>query len=67
MQTRRQSAAEALTHTIVGGVVAWVIVYLSMTLIPDPALAATVSVVSCAIWSLVRGYWLRRWFNGRAA
>lgn len=66
-QSRFHSAAEVLTNTVIGGAGAWVIVYLCMRLIPDPALAATVSVVSCAIWSLVRGYSLRRWFNRRPA
>lgn len=64
MQTRLQSALEVATNTIVGGLGAWVIVYMSMRLIANPALAATVSVVCCAVWSLVRGYAVRRWFEG---
>ena len=67
MQTRMQSLAETVTNTVVGGMGAWVIVYLSMTLIPSPKLAATVSVVTCAVWSLGRGYAVRRWFNRSAA
>lgn len=61
-QTRLGSLIEALTNTIVGGLGAWVIVYACMTLIKDPALAATVSVCLCAVWSLLRSYTLRRVF-----
>lgn len=66
MQTRRQSIIEVTTNTAIGMVGSWLITYAGMTLIADRATAATVTVIGCTVWSLVRGYWIRRRFEGRA-
>lgn len=66
MQTRRQSIIEVTTNTAIGMVGSWLITYACMTLIADRTTAATVTVIGCTVWSLVRGYWIRRRFNGRA-
>lgn len=65
-QTQLQSMAETFTNTGLGAVGSWVIVYACFHYIPDKAVATTVSVFYCTVWSLVRGYCVRRWFNKRA-
>lgn len=62
MQTRRQSVIEVCTNTAVGMAGSWLITYATMSYVKDIALAAAITVAGCTIWSLVRGYWLRRRF-----
>jgi hypothetical protein len=62
MQSRRQSMIEVGTNTAVGMAGSWVISYASIVTIDDHAMAAAVAVAGCTIWSLVRGYWIRRRF-----
>jgi hypothetical protein len=62
MQTRRQSLTEAVTNTVIGGAINWVIVFACVSLIRDPAAAASASVVLCTVHSLLRGYVVRRTF-----
>lgn len=67
MQTRLESLTEAATGTTVGLVINWVIVYATVKLVQEPALATTISVSLCTLHSFVRGYALRRWFARREA
>lgn len=62
MQTRRQSAVEVVTNTFVGMTGSWLITYGTLSLISDRVTSTTVTVIGCTIWSLVRGYWIRRRF-----
>lgn len=62
MQSRRDSMVEVLTNTAVGFVGSWIITWLSFKYVPQASVAATVSVVGCTVWSLVRGYSIRRHF-----
>jgi len=62
MQSRRQSIIEVTTNTFVGMVGSWLIVWTVMGAIQNRELSATVNVVLCTIWSLARGYWVRRRF-----
>lgn len=69
MQTRYQSFIEASTGTLVGGVGSWVITYWVLWLAEhygvadQKKLVALCTVSACTVWSLIRGYWLRRRFN----
>lgn len=63
VQTRRQSVIEVITNTFVGMAGSWVIAYLTLLAIQDRAMAATVTVLGCTVWSLMRGYWIRRRFT----
>lgn len=62
MQTRRQSVAEVVTNTLVGMAGSWAITFASMACIDDRALATSAAVVGCTVWSLTRGYVIRRRF-----
>lgn len=66
-QTRKQSAVETTVNTGIGFVGSWCLVFITFHLIRDLALASTVSTVACTVWSLVRGYAVRRWFATRRA
>lgn len=62
MQTRRQSVVEVVSNTSIGMAGSWAITYVAMSLVADRGLSTTVAVVGCTVWSLVRGYWIRRRF-----
>jgi len=65
-QTRRQSLAETCTNTGVGMVGSFIITLSCMNFIPGTVTCATVTVLGCTVWSLARGYAIRRWYNGRS-
>lgn len=62
-QTRLHSAAEVVTNTATGFIGSWVIAFFVMTTFEDRATAATITVLGCTVWSLVRGWTIRRAFN----
>lgn len=65
MQTNKETIIEVVTGTTIGMVGSWIISYTVVRTLSDPAIIATVTVGTCTIWSLVRGYWIRRKFNAR--
>ena len=65
MQTRRDSILEVATNTAVGFVGSLIITWLSFKYVSQTGLAATISVTGCTVWSLVRGYAIRRHFVKR--
>lgn len=64
-QTRRHSMIETCSNTFIGLVGSWMITYLVLLYVDDKALATTTAVVLCTIWSLIRGYAVRRHFSSR--
>ncbi len=65
-QSRKDSMLEAWVNIAFGAIIAWVITYTATTYVDDPKIAATISVIGCTIWSYIRQYFVRRYFNGRA-
>jgi hypothetical protein len=63
VQTKAQSLREVLTNTFIGLVGSWLISYICMTNISGTGMAVTVATVLCTVWSIGRGYAVRRWFN----
>lgn len=63
MQSRKDTIVEVLTGTFLGLLGSWLITYLCVQLISNKAAAVTVATALCTVWSLVRGYSVRRWFN----
>lgn len=66
-QTKRQSLIETLTSTFTGMIGSWLITMACLYNITDKTTAATVTVIGCTVWSLVRGYAVRRYFNNVVA
>ena len=54
-QTKREAAIEVLGS--------WLITLFVVSYLPDKLQAATISVLLCTLWSLVRGYSIRRYFS----
>lgn len=63
MQTKRQSWVETTTNTGIGFIGSWLITWITMHGIDSIAIAATVATILCTVWSLIRGYCVRRYFN----
>ena len=67
MQSRRHTIYEVLTGTTTGSLGSWLITWAVLSWSPlGNASNATITVALCTVWSLVRGYAVRRMFN-RAA
>ncbi|MNC56419.1 hypothetical protein D3C75_1060160 [compost metagenome] len=65
MQSKRQSLIETATSTSTGFVGSWLITAACFTYIPDKWAATTATTLLCTLWSLIRGYTVRRYFNKR--
>lgn len=71
-QTKKQSMKETLTNTGVGMVGSWLITMgtfsvLGVSNVAGNALASTVATIGCTVWSVTRGYTIRRYFNKQSA
>ncbi len=66
-QSRKDSMLEAWVNIAFGAVIAWLITYTATTYVHDTKIAATISVIGCTIWSFIRQYFVRRYFNARNA
>lgn len=66
MQTRWQTVIEVAAGTFVGMLGSWAITVSVFSNVSGPvATAAVINTAACTVWSLVRGYSLRRYFNAR--
>lgn len=63
MQSKRQSWIETTTNTAIGFVGSWIIVFITLHLVENKTWASTLTVILCTVWSLFRGYSVRRYFN----
>lgn len=67
MQSKTESLIEACSNTGIGVVGSWLITLACINYIPAPMIAATAATLLCTVWSLIRGYGVRRYFNKQAA
>lgn len=67
MQTKKQSLRETCVSTAIGFVGSWLISFILAQHISGPALLATCVTVACTVWSLVRGYHVRRHYARKHA
>ena len=67
MQTKKDSHKEVLLNQIIGIIGGWCIVYFLFPLFDDleQSLVATISTIIFFIWSYLRSYGLRRYFNAK--
>ena len=63
MQSKRQSMKETLTNTFVGMAGSFAITMLCLQVLTDKLAIAVVTTVLCTVWSIGRGYTIRRYFN----
>lgn len=62
-QSKKQSWIETLSNTGVGFVGSWIITWITLHYVKDMLTAATVATLLCTVWSIIRGYTIRRLFN----
>ena len=62
-QSKKQSIKETVTNTGIGFLGSLLIVWGVMKLIPNVELASITITSACTVWSIVRGYVIRRYFN----
>lgn len=67
MQTKKESHKEILTNQVVGLFGGWCIVYYLFPLFDylSQEIVATISTIIFFIWSYLRSYVLRRYFNAK--
>lgn len=66
-QSRKQSALEVGVGTFTGFVGSYIICWVTFYNVRDVTAAAFISTLACTVWSIVRGYTLRRYFNNKAS
>lgn len=64
-QSRRESLLEANVNTWLGMIGSFLITLGCNAWSPNIWWATILSVIGCTIWSLLRGYYVRRYFNKR--
>lgn len=65
-QTKLQSLKETFSNTSIGMIGSFIITVASSHVIDDKWWAAAVATLGCTIWSISRGYCIRRYFNKQA-
>lgn len=67
MQTKYQSHIEVTTNQILGIIGGWLIVYFIFPLFDylSQSSVATISTIIFFIWSYIRSYIIRRYFNNK--
>ena len=63
MQTKRLTLIEVGVNTFTGLMGSWLITYAILHYYNEPAKAAIIITALCTIWSILRGYFIRRIFN----
>ena len=63
MQSSRLTALEVLTNTLTGLVGSWCITLYFVGGNHTPIETASIITIACTVWSLLRGYVIRRLFN----
>ena len=62
-QSKKQSIIEVCSNTFIGMIGSWIITFLVLTYVQNKAIASGMVVGLCTVWSLIRGYYVRRHFN----
>ena len=63
MQSKRQSLKETLTNTFTGMAGSFGITMLCLQVFTNTVAIAISTTVLCTLWSIGRGYTIRRYFN----
>ena len=64
-QSKKQSLVETCTNTTIGMVGSWLITMACLMFFTTPVGIATSTTVACTLWSVSRGYVVRRYFNNK--
>lgn len=64
-QSKRQSMMETLSNTSIGMIGSWLITMGCLMVFTTPIGIATSTTLGCTVWSIARGYFVRRYFNNQ--
>ena len=64
-QSKKDSIKEVVCNTTIGMIGSWLITMACLLYFTTPAGIATSTTILCTIWSVGRGYAMRRYFNNR--
>ena len=65
MQTRRQSLIETCSTTVLGCLGSFLITMVCLHFFTTDVGIAISTTLACTAWSIVRGFYVRRWWNNR--
>lgn len=65
IQSKRQSLIESLSNTSIGMIGSWFLTMLCLMFFTTPVGIATSTTIACTVWSLARGYCVRRYFANK--
>jgi hypothetical protein len=64
-QSKKDSIKEVVTSTTIGMVGSWSITMICLMFFTTPIGIATSTTIACTVFSLTRGYFIRRYFNDK--
>ncbi|MNR63114.1 hypothetical protein D3C85_1853210 [compost metagenome] len=64
-QSRMQSLIETSSNTLIGVIGSWLITMGCFLVFTTPIEITTASTIACTVWSLLRGYYVRRYFSSK--
>lgn len=64
-QSKKDSIKEVACSTAIGMIGSWLLTMLCLMFFTTPIGIATSTTIACTIWSLGRGYVVRRYFNNK--
>lgn len=64
-QSKAQSLKETLSNTFIGTLGSFLITWVTLFFIKDIVLASAITTIACTVWSITRGYAVRRYFNSK--
>jgi hypothetical protein len=67
VQSKKQSVKEVLTSTSVGMVGSFLITMMCLQIFKDQLAIGISTTVLCTVWSIGRGYAIRRYYNSKVA
>lgn len=65
-QSKKQSLKETLSNTFIGTIGSFFITMVTLKLFTNPVVISAVATIACTVWSITRGYAVRRYFNRQA-
>jgi hypothetical protein len=65
MQTKKDSLIETSCNTLIGMVGSWLLTMACLQFFTTAVAIATSTTILCTVWSVVRGYSVRRYFNSK--
>lgn len=64
-QTKAQSLKETLSNTFIGTLGSFLITWVTLYFVKEIVLASAITTIACTVWSIGRGYAVRRYFNSK--